>query len=411
MKIGIVGYQGSGKSTLFGWLTGVAPDPARAHEGQSAMAHVPDERVDQLAAIYHPKKITQAALELVDTPGLARDHQGNPQRLAQIREAGCLVVVVAAYDATDAAADLASFEEDLLLADLEIVSGRVDRLRESVKRPRPNRDAELAELAALEPLVEVLESGTALCDVELHDDQRRATSSFRLLTEKPRLVVLNTADDAADTDATDGDALAAALAEKLAANQTSPQREQGNETSPTRQRGMEESDPAHEHAAAHPAPKHPHHHHHGQAHERSADAAHQRGPTTVRAISVRLQMELAAMEPADRDELVADMQLTVVDRGELLRQIMAASTQTLFFTAGEKEVRSWLIRRGATAVEAAGSIHTDLARGFIRAETITCEDLVRLGSEREVKAAGLVRQEPKDYVLQDGDVVNIKFSV
>ena len=103
MKIGLVGYQGSGKSTLFHWLTGVAPDPAMAHTGQSAMAPIPDARFEPLVKIYHPKKVTHAAIELVDTPGLSRTHEGNATRMAMIREAGCLVFVVAAFDNTNPA--------------------------------------------------------------------------------------------------------------------------------------------------------------------------------------------------------------------------------------------------------------------------------------------------------------------
>ena len=114
------------------------------------------------------------------------------------------------------------------------------------------------------------------------------------------------------------------------------------------------------------------------------------------------------MSPQERDEFCREMQVQPADRDHLIRRIMHASGQMIFFTAGEKEVRTWLLRQGGTAVEAAGGIHTDLARGFIRAETMTVADIVRLGSEREIKAAGLMRQEPKDYVIQDGDIINIK---
>lgn len=342
MKIGIVGYQGCGKSTCFTWLTGVAADPAQAHAGQMAMAEVPEPRVAELCAIYHPKKITLASLELFDTPGLSRTHEGNAARLAVIREAGCLVLVVAAFAGGDPRADLVSLEEDLLLADLEIVSGRIDRLRESVKKPRPNRDQELAELAALEPLLARLEAGQPLVPAELSDEQLRATRAFRLFSEKPRLVIFNTADD-----------------------DEQPQRwlEQLPEGTPGR------------------------------------------------AIPLSLELELARMSAEERQEFMTEMGLVAVDRDQVLREILAASGQMLYFTAGEKEVRTWMLRRGGTALEAADNIHSDLARGFIRAETMSVDDLVRLGSEREVKAHNLMRQEPKDYVVRDGDILHIRFSV
>lgn len=342
MKIGLVGYQGCGKSSLFTWLTGVQADPALGHTLQAATVPVPDERVDRLCEIYHPKKITCASLELVDTPGLDRKQEGNAQRLSLIREAGCLVLVVPAWDRDDPLADLGRFEDDLLLADLAIVSGRVERLRESTKKPRPNRDQELAELAALEPLLAAMEEGKRIPKEEMNDDLLKATRAFRLFVEKPRLLLLNTADD---------------------------------ETDPARFFG-----------------------------DRKIGFPWIAAP-------VSLQMEFAGMAPEERDELAAEMGLTVLDRGELLRQIMDASGQFLYFTAGEKEVRSWMLHKGGTALEAADNIHTDLARGFIRAETFGCEDMFRTGSERELKAAGLMRQEPKDYRVADGDVINIRFSV
>jgi ribosome-binding ATPase YchF (GTP1/OBG family) len=346
MKIGLVGYQGSGKSTLFEWLTGAKPDPALSHAAQSAMAPVPDPRVAELSVIYHPKKVTLAALELVDTVGLSRTHEGNAARLALIREAGCLVLVVGAFQrGSNPLADVSNFDEDFLLADLEIVSGRVERLRESVKKPRPNREAELAELAALEPLLKSLESGTPLHDAQMTDEQLKVTRSFRLLTEKPKFVLINVADD-------EGDA------------------------------------------------------------ERFASELSVRTPG-VRALAVPagLELELARMSAEDRALFRQEMGIGSFDRDALLRTLLDASAQMLYFTAGEKEVRTWMLRQGGTALEAAANIHTDLARGFIRAEVMKCHDLVRLGSEREIKAHGLVRQEPKDYVIRDDDILNIRFSV
>jgi ribosome-binding ATPase len=338
MKIGIVGYQSSGKSMFFEWLTGTPADPAQAHTTQSAMATVPEPRVAALCEIYHPKKITLAALEVVDTPGLSRAHEGNAAKLASLREAGCLAIVVAAFGNNDPAADLRNFEDDLLIADLDILTGRVERLKEAVRKPRPNRDEQQKELEALEPLQTALDAGRPLRELQLTPDQSRAIRSFQLFSEKPRLVLINVADDVADVEslrALGGDA-----------------------------------------------------------------------PTFV--VPLALQLELSRMPDEERAAFCEEMGVRLFDRDHLVRALMAASGQMLFFTAGEKEVRTWMIRQGSTAVEAAGGIHTDLARGFIRAETMNCDDLIRLGSEREIKAQNLLRREPRDYVIQEGDILLIQ---
>jgi ribosome-binding ATPase YchF (GTP1/OBG family) len=345
MKIGIVGYQGSGKSTLFEWLTGVRPDPALAHTSQSAMAEVPDERVEPLVKIYQPKKITRAALELVDTPGLSRTHEGNAARLALLREAGSLVLVVAGFGGANAVTDLNTFEEDLLLADLQVVNNRIERLQEGLKKGKPARDREQEEfeLEHLKPLLSMLESGRSLREAPMTPEQLKVTSSFRLLTQKPKMVIVNLADD------------------------DDPKRAVGPDV--------------------------------------------QAGSVEVVAVPLGLELELQRMSPADRADFIAEMGLSPSDRDNLLRKIMAVSGQFLYFTAGDKEVRTWMLRIGGTALEAADNIHTDLARGFIRAEVMRAADLIRLGSEREIKAHNLLRQEPKDYVVQDGDILHIKFSV
>lgn len=339
MKIGLVGYAGSGKSTLFQWLTGVVPNPSHAHEAQMATATIPDARVAALCQVYHPKKITQAHLEIVDTPGLSRTHEGSAQKLALIREAGCLVVVVAAHGGADALADLHRFEEDLLIADLDIVSGRIERLRDQITKPRPNREELQKELDRLLPLLPVLEAGQHLRDVPLSAEQRLAIRAFQLFSEKPRLVIVNIADD----------------------------------------------DPAPERFAQQAPPG-----------------------SEVVAVPLRLELELAGLDAAERQAFCTEMGVQPFDRDSLIRRLMTVSGQMLFFTAGDKEVRSWLIHQGGTALEAAAGVHTDLAHGFIRAEVMTCDDLVRLGSEREVKAHHLLRREHKDYVIQDGDVIFIQ---
>jgi len=315
-----------------------------AHSGQSAMASIPDPRIEQLAAVFKPKKVTIAALEIVDTPGLSRTHEGNAARLAMIREAGCLVLVVPAFDRPDPLADLRSIDEDLLLADMEIVTGRIERVGESLKKPLPRQEHEqlVHEQQTLGTVLAAMETGKPLRETDMSDDQRKVTRAFRLFSEKPRMIIVNTADDEANP----GKFTAAATED-----------------------------------------------------------------TPVIAIPVSLELELSKMSSEDREEFQREMGVGGADRDGLIRTVLRTSGQRTFFTAGEKEVRTWLLHRGGTAVEAAANIHTDLARGFIRAEVMTVADLLRLGSEREVKAHHLMRQEPKDYVIQDDDIVFIRFSV
>jgi ribosome-binding ATPase YchF (GTP1/OBG family) len=334
MKIAIVGYQGVGKSTLFEWLTQTAADLSLAHTTQLAAAVVRDPRVDQLARIYSPKKITHASIQLVDTPGLSRGDEENAARLAQLRDAGALVVVLGAFRGRPPHEEWASFQDDLLLADLLIVTGRLERLEESVKKPRPQRAEEMAQIQDLRPIVAHLDQGRPLRELKLDDRQQRTIKSFQLLTDKPHWIIVNASED---------------------------------------------QPPGH------------------------IDIDGE----SCRMIPLRLQHELASLPDDEREAFCREMQVTAVNRDDLLREIMIASGQMLFFTCGEKEVRSWLIDKGATAEDAAAAIHTDLAKTFVRAERMTCADLLRLGSEREVKAHNLMFKEFRGYVVQDGDVLHI----
>jgi ribosome-binding ATPase YchF (GTP1/OBG family) len=343
MRIGIVGYQGSGKSTVFELLTGVKPDVSKAHTGQVGITIVPDERFDRLVELYTPKKETPAKIELFDTPGLSRgEQQGNAQRLGVIREATALVQVVGAFLGSDPVAEVEDFVTDLVLADLQIVSNRIQRLEKDLTKPLPNRDALKAEIEALRPIEERLSEGETLLDLEFDENQIQATRSFSLLSRKRHLVLLNTADSSNGGDA----------AKKL--------------------EGM--------------------------------------GYMVV-AAPLGLELEVNQLPEADRAEFAAEMGLGESSRSVVMRAIFSLTDYITFYTCDEKEVHAWLLKRGSDAVEAAGTIHSDLARGFIRAEVMSTEDLLRLGSEREVKAAGLHRTEGRDYIVRDGDEIVIKFSV
>ena len=343
MKIGVVGYQGSGKSTVFELLTGVKPDPSKAFTGQVGMAEVPDERFDRLVELFKPRKVTPAKIELFDTPGLSRDdHSVNPQRLGIIRESAALVQVIGAFSGADPVKEAEQFEEELVLADLQVVTNRIERLKKDVVKARPDREQLAEELEALKPLAEMLEGGQTLREVEFDEVQERATRSFSLLTRKKVLLLVNTAEPDYD--------------------------------------------------------------------ETVLNELKQRGWKAV-AAPVGLELELQQLPEEERAEFAAEMGLAEPCRKRLLRAIFEVTDQITFYTCGEKEVRAWLLKRGATALDAADTIHSDLARGFIRAEVMSADDLLRLGSEREVKAAGLHHLEGKDYVVQDGDEILIRFNV
>jgi ribosome-binding ATPase YchF (GTP1/OBG family) len=343
MRIGIVGYRGTGKSTVFELLTGVKPDPSKHHTGQVGVTVVADERFDRLVQLYKPKKETPARIELFDTPGLdRRDQTQNAQRLGIIREATALAQVVGAFTGGDPVAEVRDFVTDMVLADLQVVNNRIDRLKKDVTKPVPNRAQIQEELDSLLPIAAKLDAGSTLHDFAFNEVQEKTTRSFSLLSRKRHLVLLNTTDSNIDS-------------KQVAAIEA-----MGN---------------------------------------------------PVVAGPFGLELEVAALPEADRAVFAEEMGLGESSRLRVLRAIFELTDYITFYTCDEKEVHAWLLKRGANAVEAAGTIHTDLARGFIRADVMSTADLLRLGSEREVKAAGLHRTEGKDYIVRDGDEIVVKFSV
>ena len=339
-KVGLVGFSGSGKSTVFHWLTGVAPDPARVQQGQTGMAKLPDPRLDRLSALFHPKKTTPAEIAFLDTPGLdTAERRDNPRRLGILREANGLVVVLNGYSGGDLADELRRFRAETAFADLEIVTNRLSKVEANLKKPRPakEREADLNEKAVLERLAAALETESTTA-MELKPEEEKAVRSFQLLTLKPEIVLVN-----------QGDALV------------------------------------------------------GQPLPASLMAL---APTAL-AAPARLELELAELPEADRAAFAADLGLTGSARDATLRAIFAAMGRIVFYTVGEDECRAWPLRRGADAVEGAGSLHTDFAKRFVRAEVVGYDDFLRAGSMKEAKALGVYRLEGKTYIVQDGDIMHI----
>jgi GTP-binding protein YchF len=334
MRVGIVGFAGSGKSTLFELLSSTRPDPGKVHAGQVGVAILSDPRLDFLADLHKPKKVTPATVEFLDTPGLlVGSHADNPQRLALIREGDALLVVLNGFSGGDPAAQLAAFRDEMLFADLQVVTSRAERLEASVKKPRPDRELLSKELEIVKIVQAGLEESKTVATLSLSAGDKKPLRSFGLLTDKPQVVVLNTI----------------------------------------------------------------------QAQEVSAPLS-ALAPDAL-AIDAKLELELSQLEPDERAAFMADLGVRDLGRDRIIRQSYDAVGIITFFTAGEPEVRGWNLERGATAVEAAGKIHTDLAKGFVRAEVTAFDDLHQAGSLKEAKAKHLQRLEGKEYIVKDGDVV------
>jgi ribosome-binding ATPase len=334
MRVGIVGFAGSGKSTLFQLLTGTRPDPSKVHAGQVGVATLSDPRLDYLATLHNPKKVTPATVEFLDTPGLlSGSHADNPQRLALIREGDALLIVLDGFSGGDAATQLAAFRDELLFADLTVVTSRAERLEASVKKARPDREQSLKELEIIKVVQAALEAGKPVTTLELSADDKKPLRSFGLLTDKPQVALLNTVQgqDVPDT-------LLTLAPEALA-------------------------------------------------------------------IDAKLELELSQLEPDERAAFMTDLGVAELGRDRIIRQAYDAVGIITFFTAGEPEVRGWNLERAATAVEAAGKIHTDIAKGFIRAEVTAFDELHAAGSLKEAKAKHLQRLEGKEYIIKDGDVI------
>lgn len=366
MQIAIVGLAGSGKTTVFNTLT-------RGHAetgGYGALTlnigvvKVPDERLDRLAEVFKPKKIVHADVTYVDLPAPPASSEGHvgteelpAEHLARLRESDALLHVVRAFDdasvphpagSVDPARDLEQLDLEFILADLSMVDRRLERLAASGRHGTPaEREANEREEEVLRRLKPELEAGHPIRDAGLSDDEAKRVRGFRFLTEKPVLVLLNVGE---------GDlATAPALVERV--------------------RGAYR----HEHAM-------------------------------VEHLSAKIEMELGELDAADAATFMEE--LGIAESG--LERVIRLSYELLglisFLTAGPDEVRAWPIPAGSTAVDAAGTIHTDLAKGFIRAETVAYEDLLNLGSMAEARKAGRLRSEGRTYRVADGDVVEILFS-
>jgi GTP-binding protein YchF len=346
MKIGLVGFAGSGKTTVFNTMTGLDVPVGFGGEVRLGTVRVPDERIDKLSAMFNPKKTTYAEMSFCDVPGEhGADKKGLSSRgLQQIRDQEALCLVIRDFENpaldgdADPDADLEAFHHECLFADLEIVERKLQRARKE--------RADGPEIAAFEKVQAALEEERPIRSIPEAELDRSLLRGYGLLTDRPLLVALNRGEERA----------AEPMPEELA-------------------RRIEELDAA--------------------------------GLT----LCASAEADIAALEPDEQTEFLEDLGLSESALTRFIQTAYALLDLISFFTIGEDEVRAWPIRRNLNARKAAGRIHSDLERGFIRAEVMPYGVFMEHGSEAAVREAGKFQVEGKDYVVSDGDIISVRFNV
>ena len=360
MEVGIIGLPKVGKTTLFNILTSSHQSTDRFHissETNVGQASVPDPRLVQLREHYQPKKYSPASVTYVDIPGMQKGGGAESLDLARLREVDALAHVVRAFEdpeilhsegSLDPARDVEIIDLELILADMEIVSRRIERLDQNAKRGLTNDEKRERALLA-DVILPALEEEHPLRELEIPAEDEKRLRGFQLLSAKPLLLVLNV----------DENALTA-----------------GAENGPFKE---------------------------------LADSTHANREVVV--VSAPIEEEISHLDAEHQAEFLTDLGLEESSLDRVIRASYSLLGLISFFTVGEDEVRAWTVRTGTPARQAGGAIHSDIERGFIRAEVTAWNDLLELGSLASCREKALLRLEGKDYPVQDGEIVHFRFNV
>ncbi len=356
MKVALLGLMQSGKSTILSAVSGKKIPPIGSTAIEEAIVPVPDERLDWLRDYYKPKKTTYATVDCLDLPGFnfADEHGRAAARrlISQIRTVELLVLVVRSFEnpavppyrnKVNPAGDLVELRTELLLADLEMVTTRIEKLEKQVHKPTKTQAHDKAELALQKKLQQVIESEKPIRSAVDNDSEHEMIKSLGFLTLKPMAVAVNIGE--------------------------------------------------------------------GQLDNKFDFSGEIENSVPVITICAKLEHELAQLDDESRVEFMADLGITESAASKFVKSCYSALGLISFLTVVSGELRAWPIKQGTAALDAAGKVHTDIKRGFIRAETFAFDDLKALGDEKALKAAGKVRLEGKEYVVQDGDIINFRFNV